>query len=84
MPAALIGWRSPSGDTRRLESCLLGAPRARLATEELRVALDVRPMFGGHVTVEIDRCDGAFGNARTEVDALVGVDEHLDAREVYW
>ena len=38
-------------------------------------------MFGGHIIVEIDRRDRTFGDARTAVDALVRVDEHLDPGE---
>lgn len=35
-------------------------------------------MFGGHVIVEIDRGYGTLGNARAAIDALIGIDEHLD------
>lgn len=38
-------------------------------------------MFGGHVIVEIDRGHGTFGNARAAIDALIGIDEHLDPGE---
>ena len=38
-------------------------------------------MLGGHVIVEIDRCDRTLGDARTAIDALIGVDEHLDPGE---
>lgn len=38
-------------------------------------------MFGGHVIIEIDRCDRAFGDARAAVDAFIGIDEHLDPGE---
>lgn len=35
-----------------------------------------------HVVIEVDRGNRALGGARPAVDALVGVDEHLDAGEV--
>jgi hypothetical protein len=38
-------------------------------------------VFGRHVVVEIDRGDGTLGNARAAVDALIGIDEHLDSGE---
>ncbi len=64
----------------RLGECLLTSALA-LAPEELRIALDVSAVFGGHVVVEIDRCHGTLGDARAAVDALIGIDEHLDAGE---
>jgi len=65
---ALLSGREPRGNPS-------------LAPEELRVALDVSAMLGGHVVVEMDRGDGTFGDARAAIDALIGIDEHLDAGE---
>src|SRR5215475_4009684 len=49
--------------------------------EELGVAFDVAAMLGRDLVVEVDRGDRTCGLARAAVDALVGVDEHLDAGE---
>jgi hypothetical protein len=38
-------------------------------------------MFCGDVVVEVDRRNRALGDARATVDALVRIDEHLDAGE---
>jgi hypothetical protein len=38
-------------------------------------------VFVRDVDIEIDRRDGTLGDARAAVDALVRIDEHLDARE---
>jgi hypothetical protein len=38
-------------------------------------------MLVGDVVIEINRSRGALGHARTAVDALIGIDEHLDAWE---
>ena len=38
-------------------------------------------MLGGHIVLVIDRRLRALGDARTAVDALVGVDEQLHAGE---
>jgi hypothetical protein len=49
--------------------------------KESGVAFDVAAVLVWNIGVEIDRVDRAFGNACSAIDALVGIDEHLNARK---
>ena len=77
--------RQSSSSTR--DSChrcprdAVASARQSQAGKEVGVAGDVVPVRRRDVGLVEDRVGGTFREARAAVDALVGIDEHLDARQ---